>query len=377
MANVRNLFLIVFLSLILSLFGYSLYRLLWLRGGAGASLAVQSLYGSPLNVLLDNIAVGVTPIGNFKTTAGEKTLVLSDDRNTYQAKVTLGNGTLTVVNWGLGPNSNFSEGEVLWFEKSQNRGSAPLLVISDPDGAEVRLDDVLIGSTPLVNEDLAVGEHTLKISRENFKERTILINLQEGYKLNVKVKLFLLPFLGKDASRLESPGDPRFVLAGFSSDNPLLTADPISWAKGLTFYWNLGKEATISGSSYDYLLDFRGQLYDTAGVKIAASSEVESKLEKVKVAYLGKSGAGISEEAQKALADFAGKVFLAVRKVEVTSTPTGWLRVREKPSLAAKEIGRVNARDQLELVSESGDWYQIRMSNGTVGYISAAYARKL
>lgn len=378
MGSAKNISLIIFLSFLVSLAGYFLYYRFWLKGGGvAANLTVQSLYSNRLNVSLNNEKIGTTPLELFRSSPGEKTLFLSDGRNTYQTKVGLSSGTLTVVNWGLGPGNTFSEGEVLWFERGQRRGTAPLLVISDPEGAEVRLDDVLLGSSPLVSSDLSAGEHTLKISKENYKERVISLNLQEGYKLNVKVKLFLLPFLSKTAAKIESPNDPRFVLAGFYTDNPLLTADSASWAKGLTFYWNLGKEATASSLPYDYLLDAEGQLYDASGVKLAASSEVERKLEKVKMAYLGKSGETLSEAAQKALADFTLKVFLTVRKVEVINTPTGWLRVREKPSLSAREVGRVNVREKLDLLGESGEWYQIKTADGKVGYISAAYARKL
>jgi hypothetical protein len=378
MGSGKNIALIILASFLLSLLGYVFYYRFWQKGGGTAAhLNVQSLYDDRLSVSLNNEKIGTTPLELFRSSPGEKTLSLGNGRNTYQTKISLSSGTLTVVNWGLGPTSTFSEGEVLWFEKGQRRGTAPLLVISDPEGAEVRLDDVLLGNTPLVNSDLSAGEHTLKISQENYKERVISLNLQEGYKLNVKVKLFLLPFLSKTATKIESPGDPRFVLAGFYADNPLLTADPSGWVKGLTFYWNLGREATESGLPYDYLLDAGGQLYDTAGVKLAAASEVEKKLEKARIAYLGRTGEALAEAAQKTLADFAGKVFLTVRKVEVSGTPQGWLRVREKPSTEAKELGRVNERERLELLSETAGWYQIRTAAGLVGYISAAYARKL
>ena len=40
-----------------------------------------------------------------------------------------------------------------------------------------------------------------------------------------------------------------------------------------------------------------------------------------------------------------------VIKVQVTSTPAGFLRVRKEPSLTSAEIGRVKTGDQLEVVT--------------------------
>lgn len=369
MSPFRNTLLIIAVSLLISVGGYFLYYRFWLKkGGGAASLNVQSLYENRLNVSVDDKNVGSTPLELSGIAEGEKVMLLSDGRNSYQMKVNLSGGTLTVVNWGLGPTGIFSEGEVLWFEKGQPRGTAPLLVIADPESVEVRLDDVLIGNAPLVNRDLSAGEHTLKISKEGYKERLISINLQEGYKLNVKAKLFPLPTTNQPAVKLDAPGDPRFLLTELSSGSPSLAADPAGWVKGLIFY---------TKPNYDYFLDFRGQLYDSSGVKVSSASEVENKLEKVKIAYLSREGGGLSEEAKASLTAFAGKVFLTVPRVEVISTPTGWLRIREKPSLSAKEIGRVSVREKLDLLGESGEWYQIKTAEGTVGYIAAAYAKKL
>ena len=66
-------------------------------------------------------------------------------------------------------------------------------------------------------------------------------------------------------------------------------------------------------------------------------------------------------------------VINATAKVKVRSTPTGFLRVRDKPSLSGKEIRRVAPGDELLLLEEQDDWDKVRLSNGEEGYVSALY----
>ncbi len=63
-------------------------------------------------------------------------------------------------------------------------------------------------------------------------------------------------------------------------------------------------------------------------------------------------------------------------KVVILQTPTGFLRVRESASIGSAEIARVSAPDVYELVSEQTGWYEIRLKDGTVGWISSQYAAK-
>lgn len=67
---------------------------------------------------------------------------------------------------------------------------------------------------------------------------------------------------------------------------------------------------------------------------------------------------------------------LSAGKVEILETPTGFLRVRSEPSVNAEEIARVNPGEVFSLVSEQEDWYQIKLGNGELGWISSQYATK-
>jgi len=62
--------------------------------------------------------------------------------------------------------------------------------------------------------------------------------------------------------------------------------------------------------------------------------------------------------------------------VTILNTPTGYLNVREGPSLSAGEVGQVTPGKTYTLVSEQADWYEIEISNGKTGWISSQYAKK-
>ena len=63
-------------------------------------------------------------------------------------------------------------------------------------------------------------------------------------------------------------------------------------------------------------------------------------------------------------------------EVIVKTTPTGFLRVREKPSLSGKEIAQVSAGDTLILLEELSGWDRVRLSGGLEGYVSSTYVEK-
>jgi N-acetylmuramoyl-L-alanine amidase len=65
-----------------------------------------------------------------------------------------------------------------------------------------------------------------------------------------------------------------------------------------------------------------------------------------------------------------------VAKVLILQTPTGFLRVRDQPSLGGNEITQVKPGETYQLLDERTDWYQIKLTNGQTGWISSEYAQK-
>ena len=62
-------------------------------------------------------------------------------------------------------------------------------------------------------------------------------------------------------------------------------------------------------------------------------------------------------------------------KITIKNTPTGWLRVREEPTLNASESGRVNPGETFELLDEQDGWYKINL-DGKEGWVSSQYSTK-
>ncbi len=62
-------------------------------------------------------------------------------------------------------------------------------------------------------------------------------------------------------------------------------------------------------------------------------------------------------------------------KITIKDTPTGWLRVREEPTLNASESGKVNPGETFELLDEQDGWYKINF-DGKEGWVSSIYSSK-
>ena len=59
-------------------------------------------------------------------------------------------------------------------------------------------------------------------------------------------------------------------------------------------------------------------------------------------------------------------------KVEITAST---VNIREKASTTATKIGSAVKGDILTYVATEGDWYKIKMANGTAGYVSASLGK--
>ena len=68
-----------------------------------------------------------------------------------------------------------------------------------------------------------------------------------------------------------------------------------------------------------------------------------------------------------------------VVKIEILSTPTGFLRVREESTTSSPEIGRVTPGEEFELLEEDeeGNWYKIKLDDDKEGWISSQYSQKI
>jgi len=57
----------------------------------------------------------------------------------------------------------------------------------------------------------------------------------------------------------------------------------------------------------------------------------------------------------------------------IAETPTGFLNVRDEPSTAGTQIDQVSPGDEYEYTDEKNNWYKIKLSDGTEGWVSGTY----
>jgi len=148
-----------------------------------AALQVTSVPES--SVFLDSKHVGKTPFFSDQLKAGEYTLKVTVSQASYVDKITLTEGTLTVVNRELNNNFLAQSGETLGLKP----GKKGILVVSMPDEAELTIDGALKGKTPYLSNDIKEGEHKISLTRDGYVEREFSVKTSSKYQLVADVTL--------------------------------------------------------------------------------------------------------------------------------------------------------------------------------------------
>ncbi|MDD1682911.1 MAG: PEGA domain-containing protein [Methanoregula sp.] len=166
-------------------------------GSAPGWIAVSS---SPCNALvtLDGKYVGQTPVNSSlnldSITPGEHTIGLAlSGYKPYSTNATVSPNLISAINVTLIPVSG-------------PLAKGALSVTSDPAGATISLDNNSIGTSPLVVNDIAVGNHLITITMGGYQEYSTSILVTAGTTSNVSATLLPVP------PTLHSPALPLTVL---------------------------------------------------------------------------------------------------------------------------------------------------------------------
>lgn len=146
-----------------------------------AKLEVDS--NPQLELFIDGKSAGKTP---YDGTFSPKELVIQI--GSYETKVALQPGIKTIIRRDFSNDLHSSSGMVVSFEKN-TAGSAALAIVSDPGGAQINLDGIPKGFTPLNINDLSGGTHQLDLYSEGSNSVRFPVNLESGYKLIAVVDL--------------------------------------------------------------------------------------------------------------------------------------------------------------------------------------------
>jgi len=146
------------------------------------------------DVFIDGKPMGKTPysVGNLK--AGEITIKLIPESTaaslvSWEGKVKLNAGVLTLIERDFAANETNSFGQILSLEKTKDNKSCVVSVISDPDEALVKINGEAKGFTPLTLEKISEGDYEILVSKEGFDERKVKAKTALGYKLIINVNL--------------------------------------------------------------------------------------------------------------------------------------------------------------------------------------------
>ena len=249
-----------------------------------------------------------------------------------------------------------------------NREKGALQVTSNPL-SKVYLDNKLIGQTPLckceLKDMISQGNHSLKLVpiKGNFEpfEQNITIsskvltvvdrNFAETGLANASI-ISLTPIDNKKDAQISAVTFPDSVEVFL--DNNLVGQTPI-----------LLKNITDS----DHELKFTKEGYKDKIVNI--KTVLGYKLEAL--IFLGLNPQVATSSATLISTPSSS---LSATKVIISQTPTGYLRVRKDASLGSLEIARVKPGEVYNLVGEKTGWFEIKLNDGKVGWISSQYAKK-
>jgi hypothetical protein len=254
------------------------------------------------------------------------------------------------------------------FIMDQKSGKGALQVTSIPK-SKVYLNGKLVGTTKFctceASQMLSPGDYDLKLipTEGNFSpfEEKITINKST---LTAVDKTFADDGEGEGSiislSSLSEKKDVELLVISLPDKaNVFLDSNPV----GITPL--LLKQ--VSKSDHDLRLTLDGYKSKSVKIKTALGFQLNSLI------LLGvRSDLSASLSASEEPLPIA----TSSAKISILNTPTGFLRVRENDSVNSAEIAQVKPGESYELIEEKEGWFEIKLNDGIVGWISSQYAAK-
>lgn len=185
--------LLIVLPLILAVLVFAVFIFVLSRDDGKGALQVTTVPQS--KVYLDGKEIGETPLCKCEAQemlpTGEYTIRIVPQGGEYapfEEKITIKKSILTVVDRTFGQGAT-SDGSVITLTPLESDERQELLVLSTPDGAEVYINNTLMGVTPLLLKDITDSDQEMKVKKNGYTEKQLRIRTVAGYKLEAKVFL--------------------------------------------------------------------------------------------------------------------------------------------------------------------------------------------
>lgn len=288
-----------------------------------------NLDGVTASVFLNGEFANKTPYIDKNLKVGTYTVKIEPEESQlspYETSVTIYSGTLAVINWTAGASPEESGGVIFEMEPLNRKNSA-LSITSIPDSTIVSVDNESKGFTPALVEDISTGDHEVKISLPSYKTQDHRINIVEGMKMHMMVKLAKVKTATESAmlDTLEASDEASTSAKATASAKPKASATPKSSPKA---------SVTPKASS-------------TPKPTTSASS--------------------------------TSSATVAKPYVKISETPTGFLRVRAVAGSSGTEVAQVKPGEmfpfsQTSKDSSNQDWHEIEYQTGKKGWVSGQYS---
>lgn len=227
-----------------------------------------------------------------------------------------------------------------------------LKIISLPE-ADVFLDDKEMGRTPYENNDLKSGEYEVKLKTGE--------NIWQGVVQTIPGTVSIVN--REIASSIASSSGEILILK--KGKGVFITSTPLG-AKVEIGEKDYGKTplliSDLTAGDYIFILSHPG--YSKRQIRAVLPPEMILNINSDLA--VAEANLGVSSNIPKISTEI---------KVTVKQTPTGFLRVRDKPSTLGKEVAKVFSGDSLILLEE-GVWDKVRTIDGVEGYVSGIYIMK-
>lgn len=188
-------------------------------------------------VYVNGEEVGATPLEKDLPT-GEISVKLipisQEPLSPYEIKIGLTAGVKTIIKRNIGPDEAASSGVVVSFEKDFSEG-APIAIVTTPDGAGVKIDNVARGVSPIKVINLEAGTHEIVVSAMGYKEERFSVQTHKGFKLTAIVAL----------SRDGSPTNPNFATPA-PSPTPSVSEKTVEILETTVGYLRVRSEASVA-----------------------------------------------------------------------------------------------------------------------------------
>lgn len=244
---------------------------------------------------------------------------------------------------------------------------ASAIQVTSTPVAQVYVDNKPLGKTPLYNDKLTPGDHTVKLIPEGdnlltYEEKVNLkggvltvidriFRATEAESENSTISLEALPQKkGVQVAVVTSPDGVEVKL-----NNQIQGVTPLS----LTSLLISDHQITLSKPGYTEKI-IRIRPADGYKLIVNAKLGVSTLPDATPSAAINPTPAVASQSAT----------------IRILQTPTGFLRVRAEPNTSAVEIGKVNPNETYPMVAEQDEWYEIKLQDGKQGWITKQYAKK-